>query len=81
MNGPIFLVWYMNVPSFLTPMYMQRCSQNAEKVTHFKGKLDLATIHFNCVPFRMGTSLKGKNWLPGGGGGANSFLYKQFLIV
>ena len=35
-------------------------------------------ILFNCVPFQMGTSLKAKNLLPGG---ANSFLYEQFLIV
>ena len=33
-------------------------------------------ILFNCVPFQMGTSLKGKNMLPEG---AYSFLYEQFL--
>ena len=45
---------------------MQWCSQNAEKVMHIKGKLyDQALIH------KMGTSLKGKNWLPEG---ANSLL-------
>ena len=57
----------------------QRCSQNAEKVWHIKGRLfDQAMILFNCVPFQIGTSIKGKNLLPGG---ANSFLYEQFLIV
>ena len=35
-------------------------------------------ILFNCVPFQMGTSHKGKNLLSEG---ANSFLYEQFLIV
>ena len=53
--------------------------QNPEKVTHIKGRLlNQAMILFNCVPFQMGTSLKGKNLLPEG---ANSFLYEQFLIV
>ena len=47
--------------------------------THIKGRLlDQAVILFNCIPFQMGTSLKGKNLLPEG---ANSFLYEQFLIV
>ena len=47
-------------------------SQNAQKVTHIKGRLlNQATILFNYVPFQMGTSLKGKKLLPGG---ANSFL-------
>ena len=60
-------------------VHMQRRSQNAEKVIHIKGRLlDQAMILFNCVPFQLGTSLKGKNLLPGG---ANSFLYEQFLIV
>ena len=54
-------------------------SQNSEKVTHIKERLpDQAMILFNCVPFQMGTSLKGKNLLLGG---ANSFLYEQFHIV
>ena len=62
----------------------QRRSQSAEKVMHIKGRLlDQAMILFNCVPFQMGTSLKGKNLkgknlLPEG---ANSFLYEWFLIV
>ena len=42
-------------------------SQNAEKVTHIKGRLlSQAMILFNCFPFQMGTSLKGtciKRWL------------------
>ena len=47
-------------------------SQNAEKVTHIKWRLlDQAVVLFNCVPFQIGTSLKGKNLLPKG---ANSFL-------
>ena len=55
----------------------QWCSQNAEKVTHIKGRLlNQAMILFNCVPFQMGTSLKGKNSLR-----LDSFLYEQFLIV
>ena len=58
---------------------MQRHSQNAENVTHIKGRLlDQAVILSNWVPFQMGTSLKGKNLLPEG---ANSFPYEHFLIV
>ena len=39
---------------------MQWRSQNAEKVTHIKGRLlDQAVIQFNGVPFHNGTSLKG----------------------
>ena len=54
------------------PTLFQRRSQNAEKVTHIKGRpLDQAMILFNCVPFQMGTPLKGKNSLPEG---ANSSL-------
>ena len=31
------------------------CTQNAEKVTHIKGRLlDQAVILFNCVPFQNG---------------------------
>ena len=49
----------------LTKTAVQRRSQNAEKITHIKGRLlDQAMILFNCVPFQMGTSLKGKNLLP-----------------
>ena len=52
-------------------------SQNAEKVTHIKGRLlDQAVILFNCVPFQNGNYLKGKNLLLEG---ANSFPYEQFL--
>ena len=50
---------------------IQRRSQNAEKITHIKGRLlDQAMIRFNFVPFEMRTSLKGKNLLP-----------EQFFIV
>ena len=57
---------------------VQLHSQNAEKATHIKGRLlDQAIIFFYCVPFQMGTSIKGKNLLPEG---PNSFLYEQFLI-
>ena len=36
-------------------------SQNDKNVTHIKGRLqDQANILFNCVPFQMETSLKGK---------------------
>ena len=63
----------------LSVRHIQRCIQNAEKVSHIKGRLlDQAMIIFNCIPFQMGTSLKGKNSLPEG---ANSFLYEQYLIV
>ena len=63
----------------LSVRHIQRCSQNAEKVTHIKVRLlDQVMILFNCVPFQMGTSLKGKNLLPEG---ANYFLYEQYLIV
>ena len=42
-------------------------SQNAEKVTHIKGRLQhQAMILFHCAPFQIGTSLKGKNLLPEG---------------
>ena len=62
-----------------SPRDPQWCSQNAEKVTHIKGRpIDQAMILFNCIPFQMGTSLKGKNLLPEE---ANSFLYEQFLIL
>ena len=37
----------------------QWCSQNAEKVTHIKGRLlDQAMILFNCFPFQNGNSLR-----------------------
>ena len=43
----------------------QRRNQNAGKVTHTKGRLlDQAMVLFNCVPYQMGNSLKGKNLLP-----------------
>ena len=52
--------------------YSNGRSQNAGKVTDIKGRLlKQAVILYNCNPFHMGTSLKGKNLLPGG---ANSFL-------
>ena len=54
--------------------HLYQCrSKNAEKVTHFKGRLlEKSVILLNCVHFfKMGTSLKGKNLLPEG---ANSFL-------
>ena len=45
-------------------------SQNAEEVTHIKGKLlDQAKILFNCIPLQ-------KNLLPEG---MSSFLYEQSL--
>ena len=55
------------------PAYLhQGRSQNVEKFTHVKGKLlDQAVVLFNCAPFQIGTSLKGKNLLLEG---ANSFL-------
>ena len=41
--------------------YKQWRSQNAEKVTQIKGRLlEQAVILFNCVPFHMVISLKGK---------------------
>ena len=58
---------------------LQWHSQNAEKVTHIKGRLlHQAMILDNCVPFTMGTSLKRKNLLPEG---ANSFLLDRFFKV
>ena len=37
-------------------------SQNAEKIAHIKGRLlDQAVVFFNCVPFQMRNSLKGKS--------------------
>ena len=60
-------------------MICQRGSNNANKVTHIKGRLlERAVILFNCAPFQMETSLKGKNLLPAG---ANYFLLDQFLMV
>ena len=68
-----------NLLSYVTRERIQWHSQNAQTVTNIKGRLlDQATILFHCVPFQMGTSLKGKNLLPLG---ANSFLYEQFLKV
>ena len=62
-----------------TTLLNQWRSQNAEKITHIKGRLlDQAVILFNCVLFDMGTSLKRKNSLTEG---ANSCLYEQFLTV
>ena len=52
-------------------------SQNAEKVTHVKGRLLYqALILYNYDPFQIATSLKGKNLLPEGTNSleANSFL-------
>ena len=52
----------------------QKRSQNAEKVSHIKGRLLDQTMNLiNCAPFQNGTSLKGKNSTPEG---ANSFLYE-----
>ena len=40
-------------------------SQNVKKVKHTKGRLlEQAVILFHCVPFHMGSSLKGKKLLP-----------------
>ena len=51
---------------------MQWRSQNAEKVTHIKGRLLYqAVILYKYVPFQNGNFSEGKNWLPEG---ANSFL-------
>ena len=67
------------VDMFCCLIHVQRRSQNAEKVTHIKGRqLDQAMILFSSVPFQRETSLKGKNLLPEG---ANSFLNEHFLIV
>ena len=52
--------------------HLQWHSQNAEKVTHIKGRLLYqAMVLYNYVPFQFGTSLKGKNSFPGG---VNSFV-------
>ena len=40
-------------------------SQNAEKVTHTKGRpLDQAMILFNCIPFQNGNFSKRKEFAP-----------------
>ena len=55
--------------------YSNGRSQNAEKV--MQGRLlEQAVILYNCAPFHMGTSIKGKNLLPAQilPEGANSFL-------
>ena len=60
-------------------IFLNGVARTLKKITHTKGRLlDQAKILFNCVPFQMGTSLKGKNLLLEG---VNSFLYGQFLIV
>ena len=42
-------------------------SQNAEKVTHIKGRLlDQAVILFNCVPFQKGNFSQRKEFAPRG---------------
>ena len=52
-------------------MVQPRRCQNAENITHIKERqLDQAMLLFNCVPFQMGTSLKGNN----------SFVEEQFLM-
>ena len=74
--GSVCIITFMDS---MVLMLIQRRGQNADKVTHIKGRpLDQAMILFNCIPFQIGTSLKGQNLLPEG---ANSFLYEQFLIV
>ena len=41
---------------------MQQRSQSAEKVSHIKGRQgDQAMSLFNCIPFQIGISLKGRN--------------------
>ena len=58
-------VYQQNAISMAFRWWTQWRSQNAEKVKHIKGRLlDQAVILFNRVPFKMGTSLKGKNLLP-----------------
>ena len=47
----------------------QRRSQNAEKVTHTKGRLlDQAVILFNCVPFHNENFSERKEFAPRGSG-------------
>ena len=59
---------------WLKILYLQRRSQNAEKVTHIKERLlDQAINLFNCIPFEMGTSLNGKNLLPEGANSGSEF--------
>ena len=54
-------------------------SQNAEKVTHIKGRLLDQAVNTSIVSLLlMGTSLKGKNLLSAG---ANSFLQEQLLMA
>ena len=56
----------------ITIAAMQWRSQNAEKVTHIKGRLLYqAVILYKYVPFQNGNFSEGKNLLPEG---ANSFL-------
>ena len=47
-------------------------ARTLKKITHIKGRLLYqAVIQFSCIPFIMGSSLKGKILLPEG---VNSFL-------
>ena len=44
---------YKQTLGMFVAVSIQWCSQNAEKVTHIKGRLlDQAVILFNCDPFR-----------------------------
>ena len=76
----LFVLVTLNAPCGKQYAALQWRSQNAEKVTHIKGRLlEQTVILFNCVHFfQMGISLKGKNLPPVG---ANSFLEEQFLLV
>ena len=76
--------WNIYVPAspkrshWLLKFFLHAFFNGVARPMHIKGRLlDQAMILFNCIPFKMGTSLK-KNLLPEG---ANSFLYEQFLIV
>ena len=65
----------LTLPLLLTTKKCLLVHQNAEKVMHIEGRLlDQEMILFNCIPFQIGTSLKGKNLLPEE---ANSFLNEQ----
>ena len=70
---PYYLVISIKITSVgVTYFLRQWRSQNTEKFTNTKGRLlEQTVISFNCVPFKMGTSLERKNLLPEG---ANSFL-------
>ena len=75
---PVLGITLMAVYVSCSCLALQYCSQNAEKVTHIKGRLlDQAVLLFNCIPFQSGNFSKKKEFAPRG---SKFFPLEQFLI-